>query len=145
MTLAEKLLKVMKTCAVIGKDSTNDEVGYSYISAAKLNAAVNKALTENGIVTTANTKIEHFEEVAISSHTENLVAVVVTITLINVDDANDTMTISGAGSGIDAGDKAIAKAQTMAVKYAWKDTLLIADKADDPDANTNTLAYKRKF
>jgi len=74
-----------------------------------------------------------------------LASVIVTIELVNADDANEVMTISGAGSGIDAGDKAIAKAQTMAVKYAWKDTLLIADKDDDPDANTNTLAYKRKF
>jgi len=145
MTLAEKLLKVMKTCAVIGKDSTNDEGGYSYVSAAKLNAAVNKALTENGIVTLASTKIETLTPVEINGHTETLASVIVTIKLVNADDANDTLTISGAGSGIDAGDKAIAKAQTMAVKYAWKDTLLIADKDDDPDANTNTLAYKRKF
>ena len=30
----------------------------------------------------------------------------------------------------------------MAVKYAWKNSLLIADTADDPDANINTRVYK---
>ncbi|MBQ7198918.1 MAG: ERF family protein, partial [Selenomonadaceae bacterium] len=47
------------------------------------------------------------------------------------------------GSGIDSADKAVAKAQTMAVKYAWKNTLLIADKSDDPDADVNSWKTSR--
>lgn len=72
---------------------------------------------------------------------EIFAAVEVEIKLIDTE-SEETFVIRGAGSGIDAGDKAVAKAQTMAVKYAWKNTLLIADSSDEPDANNNTKAYK---
>lgn len=141
MTLREKILNVMTACAVIGKDSFNDDVGYSYVSAAKLNAAVNVALRENRIICLPITKIFEVRPVEINSGTEILASVEVEITLVDVD-SDEIFIIRGAGSGIDKGDKALAKAQTMAVKYAWKNTLLISDSADDPDANFNTNAYK---
>ena len=72
------------------------------------------------------------------------IAVEVEIRLIDTD-SEEFFMIRGVGQGIDAGDKAVAKAQTMAVKYAWKNSLLIADTADDPDANTNTRAYSKKI
>ena len=140
MTLKEKLLNVMQECAHIGKDAVNDEVGYPYVSAAKINDAVNRALTENGIATTAVTKIADIRTI------ENKIfaAVEVTITLYDTD-SDETLSITGAGTGVDTSDKAIAKAQTMAVKYALKNSLLIADSADDPDSTGGKVQYKTKI
>ena len=56
MALAQKMLNVMKACRSLTYDSTNNEVGYQFVSAAKVNAAVNKALEENGIISLANSK-----------------------------------------------------------------------------------------
>lgn len=127
MALTAKLLKVMETCAHIGRDAYNEEIGYPYVTAAKLNDAVNRALTKNGIATTAESEL-----IDIRTMGENvLTTVAVTITLY---DGEETLKIKGVGSGLDKSDKSVAKAQTMAVKYAWKNSLLIADSADDPDA-----------
>lgn len=141
MALAKKLLKVMTACRTLTYDSNNDEVGYKFVSAAKVNAAVNAALVENGIVSLAHTSIMNVREIK----GEIFAAVEVEIKLVDTE-SEETFVIRGAGSGIDAGDKAVAKAQTMAVKYAWKNTLLIADTADDPDVSkpqaVETKTYK---
>ena len=144
MALAKKLLNVMKNCRSLTYDSDNGEVGYKYVSAAKVNAAVNAALVENGIVTCATSKVKSCVEVERDNGKEFLATVEVEIRLIDTD-SEEFFMIRGVGQGIDAGDKAVAKAQTMAVKYAWKNSLLIADTADDPDANTNTRAYSKKI
>ena len=137
MKLTEKLLRIMQECAHIGKDAINDEGGYPYVSAAKINDSVNRALTKYGVVTTAESKIADIRTI------ENKIfaAVEVKITLYDTD-SDETLTITGAGTGVDASDKAIAKAQTMAVKYALKNSLLIADSADDPDATAGKVQYK---
>lgn len=136
MGMAEKMLRVMNAVSKLTYDSTNLEVGYKYVSAAKVNAAVNRALVENGIFVVADTEIHDIHPVGI----EHFATVKVTLVLCDTD-SDDDVRISGVGSGIDAGDKAVAKAQTMAVKYALKNTFLIADASDDPDANANTRAY----
>lgn len=148
MGLAKKLLNVMKACRSLSYDSDNEEVGYKYVSAAKVNAAVNTALVENELVCIAAVKNVEVKQVETASGVkENFATLEVEINIFDVDTADEKdaacFVIRGAGSGIDAGDKAIAKAQTMAVKYAWKNTLLIADKSDDPDANQEARAYEQ--
>lgn len=125
--MKDKLLKVMEQCGHISRDSYNSEVKYPYVSAAKVNDAVNRALLEVGIATTAESELVDIREVA----GQILATVAVKITLT---DGNETFTIKGIGSGLDIGDKSVAKAQTMAVKYAWKNSLLIVDSSDEPDA-----------
>jgi len=140
MSLAKKILNVMRACRSLTYDSNNDEVGYKYVSAAKVNTAVNAALVENGIATVALSTVKKVVE---TENGEFLATVEVEIRLIDTE-SEEFLLIRGAGQGIDAGDKAVAKAQTMAVKYAWKNSLLIADSSDDPDANQNTQAYSKK-
>lgn len=137
MALAKKILNVMTACRSLTYDSNNDEVGYKYVSAAKVNAAVNAALVDNGIITCAISTLKELREFK----NEMMATVEVEIRLIDTE-SEEFFMIRGVGQGIDAGDKAVAKAQTMAVKYAWKNSLLIADTADDPDANFNTQVYK---
>lgn len=137
MSLAKKILNVMRACRCLTYDSNNDEVGYKYVSAAKVNAAVNAALVENGIATVALSTVKKVVE---TENGEFLATVEVEIRLIDTE-SEEFLLIRGAGQGIDAGDKAVAKAQTMAVKYAWKNSLLIADSSDDPDANQNTQCH----
>ena len=138
MSLAEKLLKVMTDCASVVKDGYNKHYDYRYITAAKVNDIVNAALVNHGIVTTSEaTLLESVDVSTGSGKRERLATVKVEITLHDKD-SEETMTISGIGSGQDATDKGVAKAQTMAVKYAWKSALLIADASDDPDSDSTT-------
>ena len=137
MKLAEKLMKVMQECAHIGKDAVNEEVNYPYVSAAKINDAVNRALTDNGIATVAESKLVDIRTIG-----EKVLATV-EVTIRLYDESGESLTICGVGTGIDAGDKSVAKAQTMAVKYAWKNSLLICDASDDPDAVGGKVNYAK--
>lgn len=135
--LARKLVEVMSECNGVSKDAYNGDVGYPYVTAAKLIDTVNTSLTNHGIATTAESKLLDIREVKTLKGIEILTTVEVALTLIDTD-SGETVTLKGIGSGIDAFDKSSAKAQTMATKYALKCGLLIADASDDPDADSKT-------
>ena len=61
---------------------------------------------------------------------------IVKISIID-SESGETVDLYGIGSGQDAGDKAVMKAQTAAIKYAYMMSLCIAT-GDDPEADTNT-------
>ena len=52
-------------------------------------------------------------------------------------DSGETVTLTGIGSGQDGGDKAVMKAQTAAIKYAYMLSLAIST-GDDPEADSKT-------
>ena len=58
------------------------------------------------------------------------------ITLIDRD-SDESVLITGIGSGQDSGDKAVMKAQTAAIKYAYMLSLSIST-GDDPEADART-------
>lgn len=131
-TLASKLILVMKDCGYIQKDQNNSFHKYKYASAAAVLEKVNEALVLHGVATLANTKIVSSEMLSNSKGTqEKFVTVEMDITLIDKD-SGETLHMVGLGSGQDVGDKAIAKAQTMALKYAWLTSLNIST-GDDPE------------
>ncbi len=96
MSLAKKILNVMRACRSLTYDSNNDEVGYKYVSAAKVNAAVNAALVENGIATVALSTVKKVVE---TENGEFLATVEVEIRLIDTE-SEEFLLIRGAGQGI---------------------------------------------
>lgn len=143
-SLKNKWLKVMDECAKVAKDGYNSYQRYKYASAAGVMEAINPALVRNGIATTAEAELLELREVTLVNETrtktERLATVKVTITLHDVD-TDETMKISGIGGGQDAGDKAVMKAQTAAMKYAFMMSLEMST-GDDPEKDTNTEAYQ---
>lgn len=124
-SLAKKLVQVMKECSYVQKDAKNEFKAYKYATAAGVLEKVNESLSKHGIATVTNT------EVIQSSFDANqrYVAVKTEITLIDCD-SDETYKICGIGA--ESGDKAIARAQTMAIKYAWLMSLNIST-GDDPE------------
>ena len=59
----------------------------------------------------------------------------VTITIKDSEDPEGVVIFEGIGSGQDAGDKALMKANTAALKYAYIGGLCIA-MSDDPESDT---------
>lgn len=141
--LKKKWLNVMEECARINKDGYNSFQRYKYASAAGVMEAINPALVKNGIASTAEVELLEMREVTLvqetRTKTERLATVKVTVTLHDVD-SDEVMKISGIGGGQDAGDKAVMKAQTAAIKYAFMMALEIST-GDDPEKNINTEAY----
>lgn len=135
--LAKKMVEVMKECRHVAKSGTNNFHNYKYDTAADVLEMVNESLTKHGIFTTVETNFLELREVKTAKgNTEILASVETVVTLID-SDSGETATIKGVGSGQDAGDKSLAKAQTQALKYTYRNSFAIAT-GDDPEADTHT-------
>ncbi len=135
--LAKKMVEVMKECGHVAKNGTNDFHQYKYDKAADVLEMVNESLTKHGIFTTVETNLLDMREVKTSKGNYEILATVETVVTLIDSDSGETAKIKGEGSGQDAGDKSVAKAQTQAIKYTYRNSLAIATD-DDPEADTHT-------
>lgn len=124
-----KIVQLMASVGSIQKDKTNDFHHYRYASAAAVLGKVQQAMIELGLYCTVNfVMLEPRDGVTIVNCG------------VSVFDGH-TLLITGSafGSGSDKGDKAVMKAQTAALKYAWMSMLCIPTE-DDPEADSSTDA-----
>lgn len=135
--LAKKFVEVMRECSYVAKTGSNNFHNYKYATSADVLGKVNAALTKHGIASVVTPSLLSVQEVTTAKgNTERLATVEVTVMLID-SESGESFAIKGLGSGQDAGDKATAKAQTMALKYAYMASLAIAT-GDDPEADSKT-------
>ncbi|MDY6269625.1 MAG: ERF family protein [Selenomonadaceae bacterium] len=135
--LAKKLSKVMQECSHIQKNGTNSYHGYRYATSADVLERVNDSLVRNGIASAAHPELVSMENVTNARGTmEHLATVSMAIELTDTE-SGDTCQIHGIGSGQDVGDKAVMKAETAAIKYAYLLSLAIST-GDDPEADART-------
>jgi RNA polymerase-binding transcription factor DksA len=135
--IAKKLVNVMIECGHITKNGLNSYHQYKYATAEDVLLKVNTALTKNKIASVVIPEIASMVDVTnLKGNTEHLVTVNVQIKLID-SESGECVDLFGIGSGQDAGDKAVMKAQTAAIKYAYMMSLCIAT-GDDPEADTKT-------
>mgnify|MGYP001270096257 FL=1 len=135
--IAKKLVNVMIECGHIAKNGLNSYHQYKCATAEDVLLKVNSALTKNKIASVVIPEIASMVDVInLKGNTEHLVTVNVQIKLID-SESGECVDLFGIGSGQDAGDKAVMKAQTAAIKYAYMMSLCIAT-GDDPEADTKT-------
>ena len=135
--IAKKLVNVMIECGHIAKNGLNSYHQYKYATAEDVLLKVNTALTKNKIASVVIPEIASMVDVTnLKGNTEHLVTVNVQIKLID-SESGECVDLFGIGSGQDAGDKAVMKAQTAAIKYAYMMSLCVTT-GDDPEADTKT-------
>ena len=135
--IAKKFIEVMRECSHIAKNGTNEFHRYKYATAADVLEKVNASLTKHGIASIVSSNLLSLKDITTSKgNIEQLASVEVCVTLID-SDSGESLSIKGLGSGQDPSDKAIAKAQTMAIKYAYLNSLAIAT-LDDPEADSHS-------
>lgn len=135
--IAKKLVAVMNDCSYVSKNGVNSFHHYKYATAEDVLQKVNESLTKNKLATVVQPSIASFSDVTnLKGNTEHLATVIVKISIID-SESGETVDLYGIGSGQDAGDKAVMKAQTAAIKYAYMMSLCIAT-GDDPEADSKT-------
>ena len=135
--LYEKLSLAMKSCSYIEKTGENTFHGYSYVTSSDVLERVNDALTSVGLITAVTPTLLDLREVQTAKgNIDKHATISVTISIIDVE-TGESVQISGIGSGQDSGDKAIMKAETAAIKYAYMLSFCIAT-GDDPEADNTT-------
>ena len=135
--IAKKLVKVMSECSHVIKNGQNDFHNYKYVTAEDILQKVNASLTKHNIASIVSPTLDSMVEVLNRSEKkEHLATVSVQLHIID-GDSGESVDLFGIGSGQDAGDKAVMKAQTAAIKYAFMLSLCIAT-GDDPEADSAT-------
>ncbi|MDD4600027.1 hypothetical protein SDC9_20880 [bioreactor metagenome] len=135
--LASKLVQVMKEVAYVEKRGSNDFHHYAYATSADVLGKINAAMTKHNIASVAIPEVLSVVDVITAKgSTEHLATVKMDIMLVDAE-SGETVTITGLGSGQDIGDKAVMKAQTAAIKYAYLLSMAIAT-GDDPEADRTT-------
>ena len=135
--LAKKFIDVMKECSYVEKNGTNTYHNYQYATSADVLAKVNASLVKHGIASVAVPELLDMADVTTAKgNTEKLATIQMQVTLIDTE-SGETFTIVGIGSGQDSGDKAVMKAETAAIKYAYMLSLAIST-GDDPEADMQT-------
>ena len=141
MGIGEKLLRVMEACQRSSKDGYNSFHKYKYTKAETLFAKVNEELTKAGLYVAGTNAVVVDSSVVTNANGKGEKYAVVRATIkIGDVDGQETVEFVGLGSGQDAADKAIMKANTAAFKYAYLGGLCIA-MTDDPEEDTDTTAY----
>lgn len=136
-SIAKKLVKVMQECSFVPKNGTNSYHNYKYATAEDVLSTVNKSLAKYGIACIVIPTLEsNIDVVNQKGNIEHLATVSVHIQLID-SESGEAVDLFGMGSGQDAADKAVMKAQTAAIKYAFMLSLCIAT-GDDPEADAGT-------
>ena len=127
----------MHECSYVQKNGKNQFHGYKYATSADVLEKVNQSFVKHGIISLAKPELFDLTDVTtLKGNVEKLATIQMTITLMDVE-TGETFEIVGIGSGQDAGDKAVMKAETAAIKYAYMLTLNIST-GDDPEADTKT-------
>ncbi len=126
----DKLVEAAVAIGQLKKDKRNPHGKYDYISEEAVKTAVHREITSRGILPDRFvTDIVADAMVDQKQGKANLVKVKVSIDI-------DGKHWEGLGAGIDYGDKALMKAQTAAVREAWKNGFVIASgEPNDPEAS----------
>lgn len=135
-SLGAKLVLIMKDCSYIQKSGFNEYHRYKFASASDVFERINAALVKYNVCSIVNAELIDMINTTNQSKNERFATVKTTVTLIDVD-SGESLTCVGLGSGADVGDKAVMKAQTASLKYAYMMTLAIAT-GDDPEADIET-------
>ena len=127
--ISAKMVAVMKECAHVLKNGTNNFHGYKYATSSDVLEKVNAALVQNGISSMAMPELINCIDVTnTKGNKEHLATVKITITLTD-STSGESVTIVGLGSGQDAGDKAVMKAQDSAKADMVSHSACIASKS----------------
>ena len=135
--IARKLVLIMGECSHVAKDGFNDYHKYKYASAAGVLEAINAALVKHKVASVVTPAIlSNFDVTNAKGNVEHQVTVGCNIMLID-SESGESIDLYGIGTGQDAGDKAVMKAETAAIKYAYLLSMAIST-GDDPEADSST-------
>lgn len=137
LSLAGKLAEACANVGGVEKRGRNEAQRYDYVKAADVAKSIRKELFNRGVVVIPDeiectTKQISFQNA--KGETRNSNEVIVKTAYI-ITDGKETLTFHGYGIAWDAGDKAVYKAKTGALKYFLRGLGLIPDEKDDPEAD----------
>lgn len=139
MKVHEALSKVMADVGAVKKGDRNSQSGYNFRGIDAVTSAVYPALVKHGVVVVPKVTDYQYGTVVVGHKRTEMSHVRLTVQFTWIGPEGDSIEGIAAGEAFDSGDKATAKAHSVAFRTALLQTLCLP--TDDPDPDTHT--YER--
>lgn len=134
MTVFEAIANVMADVRAVGKADFNDEGRFRFRGIDAIVNAVGPALRVHGVVVVPKVKDVTYRTVELGEHRHKAPHVSVLVRYRWFGPDGDHVDCTVAGEAFDSGDKAVAKAMSVAWRIALLQTLTLPTDDPDPDA-----------
>ena len=137
-TIYESINQVMRDVTSLGKTQQNEYQGFNFRGIDDVMNHCGPAMRKHGVVATPIKVVAVTGEKELRNSTAKCVDLIVTIRWANIE--GDYMDMQVAAEAFDSGDKATAKAMSVALRTAYLQTLCLPTEEADPDSFSYQLA-----
>ena len=141
--LVNKLAEITQEVKRIPKTGWNDYHNYAYATESDIKQVIREELSKRNLVLFSDIVSHDEKEVTTAKGKTEYKTTIEVIYTIEDGDTGETRMFKGVGTGQDAGDKGIYKAQTGALKYALTN-LFQVPTGQDPEAEGIRLQPPKK-
>lgn len=142
-TIQQAFSAAMSDIRAVGKDGRNTQQGYNFRGVDAVVIAAGPAFRRHGIIPMPRVGWVHREEVEVGSKRTVMALVTVRVTYRFIGPAGDYLeAVDIPGEAMDSGDKAVAKAMSVAYRIALLQALAIPTDDPDPDEQSFERAPK---
>jgi hypothetical protein len=132
MKIHEALAKVMTEVGAVGKNDRNGQQGWSFRGVDAVVNAVAPAMKKHGVIVLPRVTNHDVSLISVSGG-KQMRSVVVTVRYTFIGPSGDQLEAVSVGEAFDSGDKATAKAMSVALRTCLLQALLLPTDEPDPD------------
>lgn len=136
MEIFKALSDVMGEVSSVGKDERNAGQGFNFRGIDAVVNAVGPALRKHGVIVVPRVQSCDYSTIEIGEKRKATAHVRVIVEYIFIAQDGSTISCTTAGEAMDAGDKATAKAMSVAFRIALLQALALPTSEPDPDASS---------
>jgi len=142
MPIAQALNEVMKEVGAVKKNDRNASQGFNFRGIDAVVNAVSPALQKHGVVIVPSVEDYEYSSVEIGKNRTVMGHVKVKVTYTFIGAGGDAIKATVVGEAMDSGDKATAKAMSVAFRTALLQTLSLPTDEPDPDSQSYERSEK---
>ena len=136
ISIAQSLNEVMKEVGAVKKNDRNASQGFNFRGIDAVVNAVSPALQKHGVIVVPSVEDYEYASVEIGKNRTVMGHVKVKVTYTFIGAGGDSIKATVVGEAMDSGDKATAKAMSVAFRTALLQTLSLPTDEPDPDSQS---------
>jgi len=142
LSIAQALNEVMKEVGAVKKNDRNASQGFNFRGIDAVVNAVSPALQKYGVIVVPSVEDYEYASVEIGKNRTVMGHVKVKVTYTFIGAGGDAIKATVVGEAMDSGDKATAKAMSVAFRTALLQTLSLPTDEPDPDSQSYERSEK---
>lgn len=134
LNVYQALANVMSEVQAVSKSDRNSQQGFNFRGIDAVVNAVGPALRKHSVIVTPTVLSHSYETVEVGRNRTQMAHVIVKVTYRFFGPAGDSIEATVIGEAMDSGDKAVAKAMSVAFRIALLQALALPTDEPDPDS-----------